>query len=426
MASYHNSSYGPGDAVCWTLAGIVVLALTGYASASATARRTTVGTNVQSPATATSLVFDGVTVVDVEYGKLLPAQRVIVAGNRIQAMGSVGAVKLPSGAQVVDARGKYLIPGLWDMHVHMVGSPFDQLFIANGVAGARQASSAYSGISPEDVVRRRQEIATGGRVGPREVFSGGSYSDSDCTREGSDWDECLAKVRSWFDNDVGFDMVKTYNLTPDMYFAVAAEARRRGKLLGGHVARHSGMEVHVPDGLEEVSAIEASDSGAVIIDHIRSSGGLDTLCLERQASVEQCQPVAERLRQNGTWWVPTLILQFSFSDLLKQSPPATRQVIRRMREATRKFWSDSLPNGNWLRGAVSVSPPDSSIFPHRTARRCATSGRERRGTMVHRKFRNDPGLCAPRGVGGLRGGGSDSTGRVAERDNQSGESAAAH
>src|SRR5260221_5225337 len=65
---------------------------------------------------AAPLVFDGATVVDVVGGKLISDQRVVIEGNRIRAMGSAGAVTLPNGARVVDAKGKYLIPGLWDMH----------------------------------------------------------------------------------------------------------------------------------------------------------------------------------------------------------------------------------------------------------------------------------------------------------------------
>jgi len=56
------------------------------------------------------LVLDGVTVVEVERGRLVPAQRVVISGNRIQAIGRAGAIKTPEGAQVVDARGKYRIP----------------------------------------------------------------------------------------------------------------------------------------------------------------------------------------------------------------------------------------------------------------------------------------------------------------------------
>src|SRR5260221_12451453 len=67
----------------------------------------------QSTTAPTSLVFDGVTVIDVESGKLVPDQRVVITGNRIQAVGNVGAVSIPKGAQVVPAKDKYLIPGPW-------------------------------------------------------------------------------------------------------------------------------------------------------------------------------------------------------------------------------------------------------------------------------------------------------------------------
>jgi hypothetical protein len=108
---------------------LAVLALAGCAPA--TAGSAGDGTST-SPSTAdappstveASLVFDGVTVVDVEHGKLLSGQRVVIAGNRIQATGDVSTVKAPKTAQIVDARGKYLIPGLWDMHVHVGGGSF--------------------------------------------------------------------------------------------------------------------------------------------------------------------------------------------------------------------------------------------------------------------------------------------------------------
>ncbi len=75
--------------------------------------------SAQQPA-AGSLVFDGVTVVDAERGKLAPNQRVMLSGNRIQVVGDARTVTLSQRAQVVGARGKFLIPGLWDLHVHSV------------------------------------------------------------------------------------------------------------------------------------------------------------------------------------------------------------------------------------------------------------------------------------------------------------------
>lgn len=64
------------------------------------------------------LVFTGVTVVDVQDGQRRVDQTVVVVGARVQAVGATSAVPIPVNATVVDARGKYLIPGLWDMQVH--------------------------------------------------------------------------------------------------------------------------------------------------------------------------------------------------------------------------------------------------------------------------------------------------------------------
>jgi len=106
---------------------------------------------------ATPLVFRGVTVIDVQQGRPLPNRTVVIVGNRIQMVDKVDAVELPKGARVVEARGKYLIPGLWDMHVHQEHSVdlFDPLYLANGVTGIRDAGSPM----PLDTLRRwRREI----------------------------------------------------------------------------------------------------------------------------------------------------------------------------------------------------------------------------------------------------------------------------
>jgi imidazolonepropionase-like amidohydrolase len=94
------------------------LALVGVTLAPAVGSLAVMRAQQTRQAAPTPLVFDGVTVIDVEQGRRLPAQRVVVVGTRIRTVGSVSAVPLPVGARVVDARGKYLIPGLWDMHTH--------------------------------------------------------------------------------------------------------------------------------------------------------------------------------------------------------------------------------------------------------------------------------------------------------------------
>ena len=74
-----------------------------------------------------AFAFEHVTVIDVESGRLLPGQTVVVTGNRITSVGPSGAARVPQGARRVVATGKYLVPGFWDMHVH-IDKPGDEPF----------------------------------------------------------------------------------------------------------------------------------------------------------------------------------------------------------------------------------------------------------------------------------------------------------
>ncbi|HEX8209746.1 MAG TPA: amidohydrolase family protein [Longimicrobium sp.] len=111
----------------------------------------------------TPIAFTHATVVDVETGRLLPNQTVVVAGNRIREVGP--AVRIGAGTRVVDASGKFLIPGLWDMHTHVYGNGPGALLLyaANGVTSIRDMGA-------DDFARVRawrDSIAAGQRMGPR-------------------------------------------------------------------------------------------------------------------------------------------------------------------------------------------------------------------------------------------------------------------
>lgn len=247
----------------------------------------------QQQATSSSpLVFDGVTVIDVERGKLLPAQRVIIVGNRIQTVGGVGAVKVPPNAQVVDAHGKYMIPGMWDMHIHAfriqqhdgkldIAALMYPLLLANGVTGIRDAGSR---IPLDSLILWRREILAGSRLGPpRQLLSGMYLNDEYGNCKGDPLALCVtdsARARYLVDSlkAAGADMIKLRDLRREMYFAGAAEARRVGIPFGGH--------------RRDVTAIEASDSGALIIDHLGDGGGLGGVCGYGQTDLQQCRVIA--------------------------------------------------------------------------------------------------------------------------------------
>ncbi|MFC4309105.1 hypothetical protein ACFPN2_08445 [Steroidobacter flavus] len=97
------------------------------------------------------IALEHVTIVDVQLGKLLPDQSVIWQRSRILATGPSNSVAVPAKAQRVDGQGRFVMPGLWDMHVH-VGTPetaADELtlpmFIANGVTSVRDMSDYIAG-----------------------------------------------------------------------------------------------------------------------------------------------------------------------------------------------------------------------------------------------------------------------------------------
>src|SRR5215217_3348034 len=118
------------------------------------------------------LVLTHVTVIDVTRGRAKSDMTVMIEGEHIIALGSGGKIKVSQGAQVIDATGKYLIPGLWDMHVHEWNKEVVfPLFIANGITGVRDM------LAPLPPIKQwRAEIAAGTTIGPR-IFAAGILID---------------------------------------------------------------------------------------------------------------------------------------------------------------------------------------------------------------------------------------------------------
>ena len=117
------------------------------------------------------IAFVGVSVVDVARGRVEADQTVLVEGDRIVRVGRRGQVQLPAGARTIEGRGRFLIPGLWDMHVHAVWPGLQQLFlpllVANGITGIRDMWSRIEWLDSA-----RISIEGGTLVGPRVVGSG--------------------------------------------------------------------------------------------------------------------------------------------------------------------------------------------------------------------------------------------------------------
>lgn len=217
----------------------------------------------QNRAHSEKLVFIHVTVINATGSLPKSNMTVVITGNRITEIGKTSKVHTPRGSQVIDASNKFLIPGLWDMHVH---GACDRrwgkniclpLFIANGITGVRDMGGPESG-DPDTVFQRRKEIKEGKLLGPRIIAAGYmlvgpakgpkevlTFSNDSESRQAVD-----------FVKQAGADFVKVKELVQrDCYFSIADEAHKKGIPLAGHVPT-------------SVEATEAADAGQRSIEHL--------------------------------------------------------------------------------------------------------------------------------------------------------------
>jgi imidazolonepropionase-like amidohydrolase len=251
-----------------------------------------------------------VTVIDGRDSTPRRDQTILIRGTRIVAAGPSSATTTQKGTRVIDGRGKFLIPGLWDMHVHTTvptGRELLRFYVANGVTGVRDMADQW-----DTVTTWRRAIASGTLVGPRIIASGPYLEGGDVpiphilTRTPA---EGIAGVDSLV--KLGVDFVKVHGqLTPQTYFAIAKRARERGIPFAGHVSRAVGSEA-------------ASDSGQRSIEHLL---GIPAPCtpaesialaprFQVQGALGRCSsqdlaPLYAKLVRNDTWVTPTFTAQY--------------------------------------------------------------------------------------------------------------------
>jgi imidazolonepropionase-like amidohydrolase len=208
-----------------------------------------------------SLAFTHVNLIDATGTPAQPDMTVIVAGQRIVSIDKSSSASIPSGAQVIDGTGKYLIPGLWDMHVHEIFGdwvPEDDkitplLFVANGITGVRDMGGDL-----EPLKKWRARAASGQMIAPRMVISGPMldgpvphFPSSAPVKDSADGSRVVDELV-----DAGVDFIKIQSFIPrDGYFAAAEESKKRGIVFVGHV----------PDAIR---AVEASNAGQKSIEHL--------------------------------------------------------------------------------------------------------------------------------------------------------------
>lgn len=244
-----------------------------------------------------SLVFTHVTVIGATGQPALPDRTVVVVDDRIQTIGKFNETKLPKSAKVVDASGKYLIPGLWDMHFHLRGGPallpgtWLSLLLANGITGTRE----LGGDIVDTVFRWRTETANGTRLGPRILTSGPKVDGPKPTWPGSFAVIDPTSARAAVDKlkAMGADCVKIYSqdFPPDVFSALMDEARKQQLTVGGHL---SFMTMTTRDAIK--SGVKFLEHGALYVlgGCSRSEKQINDECLARRGS-KQPMLGAERM-----------------------------------------------------------------------------------------------------------------------------------
>ena len=313
------------------------------------------------PIHAEKIYLVGGTVINPADGKIIENAVLVIDGNKIESVASQETNEGPPGAGSIDCKGKFIIPGLWDMHVHVAGLTADPkwskdsllpLLIANGITGIRDM-----GGNLEALLSWRREIEAGTLVGPRIIAAGPflvdgkpGTPDSLLVPNPEQGRKAVQELKSRH-----ADFVKILSkLNRASFLAIADEAKKQGLDFVGHV----------PD---SISAAEASNAGQKSIEHIMYSNlAFDCSSQEGELRAQRAEAMAKRdsaangkirnaanasfdpkkagalwqtFIRNKTWVVPTLIGTYSAAHQLEAAANVSDPRLAFIPPALRAQWT---------------------------------------------------------------------------------------
>jgi imidazolonepropionase-like amidohydrolase len=230
----------------------------------------------------TSIAIVGVNVIPMDRDNIIESQTVLVDNGRITQIGPSSSVPVPSGALKIEAKGKYLMPGLIDMHVHTGTATIDK-YLPNGVTSVRNMWGY------EELVPLIQDIDAGKRIGPRIFSLSAGFDGSPAQWPYTQISDDPAQVRALINHqyDLGFREIKVYQrLSRAAYDTIVKVAREKGMTFAGHMPPNVGLQ-HV------------LESGQRSIEHLGGYGG----------SNADIQSEVAMTVKAGTYNCPTLAIQ---------------------------------------------------------------------------------------------------------------------
>lgn len=298
------------------------------------------------------VAIERVTVVDVERGQLMAEQTVLLRDGQVERVGHWAEVVIPDDMQRLDARGQFLIPGLWDMHTHSTKlSPqlHHALYVSHGVTGVRDMSGCLTEddaywACPHDRRRWSDQTVRGERVSPRyplqssyQTNGGNEVPDSLPAyfrlQEARDADAMAAFYRAQ-----GADFIKTYTeLTPQQFQWLAQSAPALGLYLAGHKPISVSLQTAIAAGQRSIEhgrlflfeCFRDIDTFRALPDPIAAYDTALRARLLDEVDEVACAGHMRAMAQAGTWWVPTLTtlrMAMTATQPLAQTDPRLHDV----------------------------------------------------------------------------------------------------
>jgi imidazolonepropionase-like amidohydrolase len=279
-----------------------------------------------------STAFVDVTVIPLDREHTLEHQTVVVQGDRIVALGPASTTIAPAGATRIDGRGKYLMPGLAEMHAHVVGgnNPNHEqinkdilfLYIANGITSIRAMLGA-----PNQLVLREQ-LRRGEVLGPTMYVSAPSLNGTSAPNP----DTAIKLVRAH--KAAGYDFLKIHpGLSRDTYDAIARTAKELDITWAGHVPAAVGLQHAIDAGQSTVDHLDGVLEAAVPDSTgIRLQSGTAPFAeFVNGVQASRFTALAQRMKAAGVWTIPTILV---WENLYQQAESPEQMASR----VEMKYW----------------------------------------------------------------------------------------
>jgi len=202
------------------------------------------------PPNGAALVIRDANLFDAERATVVPHTTIVVEGNRIKSVGPAASITSPPGAMVIDAAGKMVLPGLWDMHVHIQPGDDGLMHVAAGVTSARDMGNDTTAL-----LKLRKLINSGKLIGPRLVMAGMMDSPGPYQVPEGIFVTTEAEAKAGVDRyaALGFEQIKIYSsMKPELVPTIVQRAHEHGLRVSGHVPAFMTAEQVVKEGFDEI------------------------------------------------------------------------------------------------------------------------------------------------------------------------------